>query len=141
MKGKTMSSKEAGANSFLLYDKVVQLYESLYYSDQKLALEKPFLDQLLSLLPEEPKILDVGCGPARESIYLQEKGAKYIGVDASSKMLEIARLRNPAGEFHLCDIRRLCFPEGHFDAIISLDSLLHFSKHDFAKITAIPAYL
>lgn len=49
----------------------------------------------LSLLPEvkDKVVLDAGCGPGVYSAWLIERGAKVFGIDASPKMLEMARRR------------------------------------------------
>lgn len=50
----------------------------------------------LSLLPKEvkgKKVLDAGCGPGIYSEWLIERGAEIIAVDASPKMVELARHR------------------------------------------------
>lgn len=49
----------------------------------------------LSLLPDVDgkRVLDAGCGPGIYSEWLLERGAQVIGVDASPKMVELARQR------------------------------------------------
>ena len=39
------------------------------------------------------KVLDVGCGAGRHSLYLQGKGFDVIGIDASPLAIKICRLR------------------------------------------------
>jgi len=49
----------------------------------------------LSLLPEvkNKRVLDAGCGPGIYSEWLIEQGAEVIAVDASPKMIELAKQR------------------------------------------------
>lgn len=49
----------------------------------------------LSLLPEvrHKRVLDAGCGPGVYSGWLIEHGAEVIAIDASSKMVELAKQR------------------------------------------------
>lgn len=49
----------------------------------------------LSLLPEVrgKRVLDAGCGPGVYSAWLIENGAEVVAVDASGKMIELARRR------------------------------------------------
>jgi SAM-dependent methyltransferase len=49
----------------------------------------------LSLLPQVKgkKVLDAGCGPGVYSQLLVEQGAEVVGIDASPKMVELARQR------------------------------------------------
>lgn len=124
------SSPPASSDSFVLYDQSVDMYEQLYFTDAKLDLERPFLDRLLELLPESPRILDLGCGPAREAQYLIDRGARYTGVDASPMMIAAARRHTPQATFMQMDMRILDLPLNAFDAVIALDSLIHFPKNE-----------
>ncbi len=49
----------------------------------------------LSLMPEVKgkRVLDAGCGPGVYSEWLIERGAKIVAIDASPKMVELAKLR------------------------------------------------
>ena len=86
---------------------------------------------LLEFLPglERQQLLDVGTGTGRAALIFARHGASVTGVDASSQMLAIARQR--AAEDHLSvdfregDAHALEFPDGSFDAAISLRVLMH----------------
>jgi len=74
------------------------------------------------------RILEVGCGHGVLADYIAEKGARYVGVDLSDKMIRHARkAHGTTGEFILGDAERI--PEsgnvakGSFDAVISMLSL------------------
>jgi SAM-dependent methyltransferase len=58
----------------------------------------------LSLLPEVKgrRVLDAGCGPGVYSAWLVERGAEVVAVDASPKMVELAKQRLGAS----ADVRR-----------------------------------
>lgn len=61
----------------------------------------------LSLLPDVSgmDVLDAGCGPGAYAESLVRRGARVVAVDASAKMLELARARaGEAVEFHLADL-------------------------------------
>lgn len=78
----------------------------------------------LSLLPEvtNKKVLDAGCGPGVYSAWLVENGAEVIAVDASGKMVELARRRlGDAVQIHQADLgKRLDFLESsYFDLVLS----------------------
>jgi ubiquinone/menaquinone biosynthesis C-methylase UbiE len=49
-------------------------------------------------------VLDVACGPGLYSEHLAARGAKVIGLDQSSRMVELCRQRVPTGEFRVHDL-------------------------------------
>src|SRR5688572_20852553 len=74
----------------------------------------------LSLLPDVAgkDVLDAGCGPGVYSEWLVEHGARVTGIDASAKMIELAKQRlQGRAEIHEADLSRpLDFLEdGSFD--------------------------
>jgi ubiquinone/menaquinone biosynthesis C-methylase UbiE len=77
------------------------------------------------------KILDVGCGTGASALPAAEAvGAKgsVIGVDLSARLLERARTKAKARgitniEFRVADMTSLGYPDGHFDAVVSVFSI------------------
>lgn len=73
-------------------------------------------------------ILDAGCGTGHHIRYLLERGAKHIvGMDVSSRMLEIARKKfreHGNVKFYQSDILKFEYPK-KFDKIISIGVLDH----------------
>jgi 2-polyprenyl-3-methyl-5-hydroxy-6-metoxy-1,4-benzoquinol methylase len=70
------------------------------------------------------RILDAGCGSGYLARILAAKGAKVVGVDHSSKLLEVARREErkaPLGaQFRKADLARLSsLARGSFDVIVS----------------------
>lgn len=82
------------------------------------------------------RILDAGCGSGYLARLLAAKGAKVVGVDHSSRLLEVARReekREPLGvEFHKADLARLSpFAGGAFDVVVSnvvMQDVVAFAK-------------
>lgn len=64
------------------------------------------------------RVLDLGLGPGRVSLHLQERGLDVVGVDISDHMLEVARRRGVRGavKMSVCDLR---FPKGHFQTAVA----------------------
>jgi len=65
------------------------------------------------------RVLDIGCGAGKHSLYLQEKGLEVIGIDISPCAIEVSRKRG------LRDVRGLSIDEttsdlGLFDTIIMM---------------------
>ncbi len=64
-------------------------------------------------------ILDLGCGTGRTIRLLGRCGYKFVGIDISKKMLQIAK-GFKQGSYVLADIRHLPFLDSTFDAAFSL---------------------
>ena len=84
-------------------------------------------DRLLGRYSVPPRILDAGCGPGRDMAWFEARGATVVGIDVSSRMLELARTRC-AGELLLMNMRELRLPDRSFDVVWSIASLLHLPK-------------
>ena len=104
----------------------MKLYNELaeyYYAIEK---ENRIIDNdirmIKSLLKEinNPSLLDIGCGTGEHLNKLSKLKIDCTGIDSSSSMLKIAKLRFPhAGKFIKKDMRTFDFTE-KFDIIISL---------------------
>jgi ubiquinone/menaquinone biosynthesis C-methylase UbiE len=82
-------------------------------------------------LPAGSRVLDVGCGtgasalPAAQAVGSQ---GSVLGVDLAARLLERARRKATAwgltnAEFRLADMTALGYPDGHFDAVVSVFSI------------------
>lgn len=100
------------------------------------ALEEP---AMINLLPDlaGKRVLDIGCGTGRLTRYIAAHGARYVlGVDASERMLAIARSEN--GNFgEIIEYRRefiedIDLPPGGFNLIVS-SMALHYIE-DLASL-------
>jgi ubiquinone/menaquinone biosynthesis C-methylase UbiE len=82
------------------------------------------------------RALDIGCGPAMMEPALLERGFEVWGIDASAQMIDYGNQRMAAHPMrercHLSmgDAERLVWPEGRFDAIISMGVLEYLSSYD-----------
>jgi ubiquinone/menaquinone biosynthesis C-methylase UbiE len=78
-------------------------------------------------IPEDPTVLDVGCGTGISTFQLMKRvqgRGKFYGIDISQKMLDLARARAADlgygnVEFSKGDAEQLDFPESSFDLAIS----------------------
>jgi len=91
------------------------------------ALAIPLALDLLDLRPGE-SLLDVGAGQGVLAAYARASGAAYVGVDASPRMVDVARRRHGRdGRFLLGDAARLSslpgIRAGSFDAAVCLLSI------------------
>ncbi len=80
------------------------------------------VDFLVGELGLEPgmRVLDVGCGPGRHAHALGRRGLEVVGVDVSTRFLDIAADAAPPGvTFRRLDARWLDY-DAEFDATLSL---------------------
>src|SRR6185369_8210288 len=77
------------------------------------------------------KILDVGCGTGASALPAAQavgKNGSVVGVDLASRLLDRARAKALAAgldniEFRLADMTALNYPDGAFDAVVSVFSI------------------
>jgi len=113
------------------YSKVAPVYDDHRFANPAGRLlcdeTNAFLSELL-----EPgrgiRVLDVGAGTGRTSIYLAEQGAQVSAYDITPQMLDIARHRAEERgltniSFHIGAARELPFQDGVFDAAICIRTL------------------
>ena len=92
-------------------------------------------ERVLGRFSTSPRILDVGCGPGRDMAWFEARRATVVGIDVSSRMLELARARC-SGELLRMDMRTLKLPGRSVDAVWSIASLLHLPKASAAEALA-----
>ena len=100
-------------------------------------IEKAWLDRFLALLPQDPTVLDLGCGCGVPiARYLIEHRCRVTGVDAASAMIAMCAEGSPEGEWLVADMRTLAL-DRTFDGIIAWDSFFHLSQADQRRMFAI----
>ncbi len=82
------------------------------------------------------RVLDVACGPGYAAAAAAGRGARVIGVDFSSEMIEEARRRHPGVEFQEGDAEQLLFAGGSFDAVVMNFGMLHLGRPERALLEA-----
>jgi SAM-dependent methyltransferase len=111
------------------HDQLAGSYCDFFTSVTTLAAE-PLLDA--AEVTSGTRVLDVATGPGSLIAAAVHRGAQPVGVDLSSKMIELAWQRYPSIEFHEADVERLPFPEAAFDAAICSFGLGHFPRPEAA---------
>lgn len=83
-----------------------------------------FINSIVHLLPENSKILDVGCGDGISLARFNELGHSAIGIDFNEEKLNVAK--NKGCLVENCDMHDMSiFDDEQFDIIISSHSLEH----------------
>jgi ubiquinone/menaquinone biosynthesis C-methylase UbiE len=84
----------------------------------------PFRDFVDQLLRPGDKVIDVGCGPGRGTMFLVQEGMDTFAVDLSVESIALAKKRAPASNFVCASNLDLPFRSGFFDAVVS-DGVIH----------------
>lgn len=92
-------------------------------------------------LPEDLSgisVLDAGCGPGTLAVELAARGARVVGVDLSSTLVELARERSAVlelpgtVEFRAGDMLDPAL--GRFDWIVAMDSVIHYAEPEMVAV-------
>jgi SAM-dependent methyltransferase len=65
------------------------------------------------------RVLDIGCGAGRHSLYLQKNGFDVVGIDNSPLAIKVCKLRGLKKAKEM-SINNLDFPPNHFDTIVMM---------------------
>lgn len=86
----------------------------------------------------EPKILELGCGPGNVTRLLKSRfpESHVIALDLAPKMIEIARNALPDVDFRVMDVRDISAIPERFDAVMCSFCLPFLSKSDATKLIA-----
>ena len=110
-----------------LFDRIARIY-GLFFHLQRLAFQKSFRELQDHLaLPGRALILDIGCGTAAHASVLMEMGHEVWAVDASPRMIAMAkRLLRRSGSARQAarlavgdPLRGLAVPDRRFDLVLA----------------------
>jgi SAM-dependent methyltransferase len=113
------------------YDLTAESVADVWYERDVLM---PTIEDFVALLRDEPRILDLGCGPGHESMRMASVGAKVIGVDFSTECIRVARERCPRCRFEVMDFRQLDLGFGQFDGVFAAGSLIHIRPEEMPDV-------
>ena len=111
------------------YNDNAQAFIKQTFSLDMQLLYEPFIASLPATAQSQQRILDVGCGSGRDSLYFAQLGLDVTAIDASAVFIDIAR-KNP-NQYHI-EWHQLTFKEipyknwqERFTGIWACASLLH----------------
>ena len=76
-------------------------------------------DQRKAMRYVRGRVLDIGCGAGRHSLYLQKKGLEVLGIDTSRLALRVCRLRG-LKKTKLLSVTQISSRLGKFDTLLML---------------------
>lgn len=112
-------------NTIKSYDEFADLYTKAHFQANVEKQASFFVHNF-----DGKKILDVGCGPGRDSKFFVDKGFEVEGIDTSVEFVRMATKNVHQGKFYQMDMRDIEFPENSFDGIWVCASFLHIPKKD-----------
>ncbi len=114
-------------NVFETYNKIAEWYAENHYCG---LVQKDYLDQIIKHIGNKGTVLDIGCGTALPIMgYFLSLEIPTTGIDASHRMLAIAKKNFPEAEFLQHDMRTLALNR-KFDAILAWNSFFHLPTSD-----------
>lgn len=104
------------------------LTASEYATNTRGIILKKELYKFCRSIQENSLILDIGCGPGRDTKIFSAKGYRVVGIDLSQKLLRIARQQVARADFKLMNIGNINFQPNHFEGLWANSSLMHLPK-------------
>jgi 2-polyprenyl-3-methyl-5-hydroxy-6-metoxy-1,4-benzoquinol methylase len=105
-----------------------------YFTSERLCFYKEVVSRVEALGLSPASVLDVGCGSGHLLAHLHKTwpGACLLGVDFSSKSVDLAQRLQPALEFRQCSIFELDRLGRTFDLVICTEVLEHLEEAGMA---------
>ena len=94
---------------------------------------RSFLDRCIDRLPDDARVLDLGCGAGIVAADLSSR-ARILGVDVSLAQLRLARDRVPTGLFVQADMTSVGIRDGSLDAVAAFWSIIHVHRELHAEL-------
>ncbi|GAB3834252.1 hypothetical protein GCM10027610_029570 [Dactylosporangium cerinum] len=112
------------------YDARAAWRDGLGKEPWKLAERQAFRDRLAP----GARLLEIGAGTGQDSVYFRDEGFAVVAADLSPAMVEHCRAKGL--EAHVMDFLQLDVPPGSFDAVYTMNCLLHVPNHDLPTVLA-----
>lgn len=126
------------------YDSAAEAYaEHLCDELSRKPLDRHLLNRFAEEARERGTVADLGCGPGHVAAYLEERGARVVGVDLSPGMIAAASKRWPSLDFRVGDMRRLDLPDASLAGAVAFYAIVHFGADElpvfFAELRRVVA--
>ena len=118
-------------------DTLVEVYEKYAherasYSPDEFKVEER--SEFLKFLRDERRktLLEIGCGPGQDAQFFQAQGFKVLAVDNTPMMVQLTAEKGiPAQVLDCYDLDEI---NERFDAVYTMNCLLHIPKRDFDQV-------
>ncbi len=119
-----MDTKEIKENLIQAYQRHAHEREAGPTADWKIKKREDFL----ALLQRKQKqsLLEIGAGTGKDSLFFQQNGLTVTCIDLAPEMINLCKQKGLNA--HVMDMIDLQFPPEMFDAVYSINSLLHVPK-------------
>jgi len=90
--------------------------------------------EFLQFLKDEGRetLLEIGCGPGGDALFFQNQGLRVLAVDNAPTMVKLTAEKRVSAR--VLDCYNLDEISEHFDAVYTMNCLLHIPKQDMDKI-------
>jgi SAM-dependent methyltransferase len=137
----TLDEELSNADGVLPFDRVRRSYDIVAanyaneLADEIIAkpIERGMLLAFAELVRGTGLVGDVGCGPGHIVKHLASHGVTAVGYDISRAMIDEARAKFPAGEFHVASMFELPVATGAWGGAIARYALLHCTPDERAR--------
>ena len=83
--------------------------------------------------PSDARVFEIGCGDGRDAKVIVDKCAWYLGMDASSEMIKLARQYVPNAIFEVGDAVDFEYPD-NVHIVFAFASLLHLNPEELGVV-------
>ena len=87
------------------YNKIAKEYTKKHGYGENLSIKS--LEKFSFLLPQNSKVLDIGCGGGQDSKFLSGKSFNVLGIDISREMIKLAHKHDSKIDSKLMDVMDL----------------------------------
>jgi SAM-dependent methyltransferase len=119
------------------YDAIADTWGQARRTGSRDPREVEWLKRLFALLPDDARVLDLGCGSGAPILAeLIHRGYRVTGVDLSREQLIRARTRCAAASLLQGDLAEIEFAPASFDGVIAYDSIWHLPRAEHQRVFA-----
>jgi trans-aconitate methyltransferase len=79
------------------------------------------------------KVFELGCGSGRDAAEITKYTKNYLGIDAASKLIKIAKKGLPRVNFAVSDFLAYKYPDDQ-DVVFAFASIIHLNKCDLSEV-------